>query len=271
MILESSNLEVEDLSKDYHGIAGAKLQVLQNISFDVNLSQEKGTIVSVLAPFGAGKTTLLKIVCGIEKPTSGEVILTGKKYNLDQMPGKIVFIPEKPSSFPWFNVEENIKFAAGLKSKIVDPKKIEKLISIVGLDGYQNHFPHDKSLGFRFRISLARALAVEPQLLLLDDPLKNLNNQTKKEIKQLIHIITGELHTNIILTTTNIHDSISISDEIYLMKKNPGMIIEQISIDKLKLNEKNGDYFTSLKGQIEKAFALHDNSSLISEAKEFQY
>jgi ABC-type nitrate/sulfonate/bicarbonate transport system ATPase subunit len=267
--LEPSTLEVVDLSKDYHGLAGAKQHVLQNVSLEVNLYQEKGTIVSVLAPFGAGKTTLLKMICGIEKPTSGEVILTGRKYNLNQMPGKIVYIPENPSSFPWYNVEENIKFAASLKSRIVDPKKIEKLISIVGLEGYQNHFPHDKSLGFRFRISLARALTVEPQLLLLDDPLKNLNNQTKKEIKELILFIADELHTSIILTTTNIHDSISISDELYLMKKNPGMIFDKIRIDRLKIIEKNGDYFTSLKRQIEKAFAVFDNSSLISEAKEF--
>ena len=270
MITEPSILKIVNLSKDYHSVAGAKQRVLQNVSCEVNLSQKKGNIVSILAPFGAGKTTLLKIVSGIENPSSGEVILTGNKYNINQLHGKIVFIPEKASSFPWFNVEENIKFAASLKSKIADSKKIEKLISIVGLNGYEKHFPHSKSLGFRFRISLARALAAEPELILLDEPLKKLDIQTKKEIKLLILQIAETVPANIILTTSNINDSISISDEIYLMKKNPGMIIDKIKIDRLKLIEKNGDYFTSLKGQIEKSFAGYDSSTLISEAKEFQ-
>ena len=264
---QESSLKVTDLSKDYHDISGAKQHVLQNVNFEVNLSHEKGNLISILAPFGAGKTTLLKILSGIEKPTGGSVILTGKKYENEQLHGKIVFIPEKASSFPWLNVKQNIIFAAKVKSKIFDNENINNLIDLVGLSGYENHFPHHKSLGFRFRIALARSLVVNPQLLLLDDPLKNLHHQVKKEIKELI---ISKSKINILLTTTNLNDSISISDEIFLMKKNPGMIIDRIKVDKLKLIENKGEYFTSLKQQIEKTFAGYDNSSLISEAKEFQ-
>jgi len=268
---EDTILEIVNVSKDYYGIAGAKQHVLQNVSLNVNFSLTKGKIFSILAPFGAGKTTLLKIACGLEKPSSGEVIVTGKKCEPEQLHGKIVYIPEKPSSYPWLNVEQNIKFAAGLKLKEINPGQIQELISQVGLEGYEKHYPNEKSLGFRFRISLARALAVEPQLLLLDDPLKNLHHQVKKEIKQLIEFIVNELNISVILTTTNINDSISISDEIYLMKKNPGMIIDEIKIDRAKLIDKDGDYFTLIKRQIEKTFADHENSTLISEAKNSQF
>ncbi len=271
MNLENTILDIVNVSKDFHGISGSKQHVLENVNLSVKISSAKGKIFSVLAPFGAGKTTLLKIVCGLEKPSIGGVNVTGKKYDAEYLHGKIVFIPEKPSSYPWLNVEQNIKFAAGLKFKEINFSHIQELISLVGLEGYENHFPNDKSLGFRFRISLARALAVGPQLLLLDDPLKDLHYEVKREIKQLIQFIVNKLNISIILTTTNINDSISLSNNIYLMKKNPGMIIEEIAVDRLKLIDKNGDYFTSLKRQIERTFAEHDNSTLISEAKNLQF
>jgi len=267
---EQSLLKIINVSKDYHGIAGAKQHVLQNVNLDVKFSYEKSRLISILAPLGAGKTTLLKIISGLVKPSNGEVNVTGKKCEPEELRGKVVYIPEKASSFPWMNVKQNIIFAFNLKSAALENNKLKKLINLVGLEGYENHFPNDKSLGFRFRISLARALAVEPQILLLDDPFKEMHHEVKKEINELILSLIFELKINIIFATANINNAIFLSDEIYLMKKNPGMIIDKIVVDRLKLTEKNGDYFTSLKGQIEKVFAGHDNSSFISEANKFQ-
>jgi len=205
-----------------------KTLVLNNISFEIQTSNESGKLVSVLAPFGAGKSTLLKIISALQKPSEGEILLNGKIYNEPR--GEIAYIPEKPSSFPWLNTTQNIEFVTKETSSNKD--KVNHLIDIAGLSGYEDHSPANKSFGFRFRIALARALAVNPEVILIDDSFKNMKSVTRKGIYELVLKIKEELKINFLVATTNIHEAIFLSDEILLMKKDPGTIFKKLCMDK---------------------------------------
>ncbi len=251
-------LELKNISKSFHGLAGSKINVLDEINLKIDLGNNYGRINTILSPAKSGKTTLLKIISAIEMPTAGEVFLNGNKYSSPD--GSITVIPEKASSFPWLNVKQNVEFGLKIKNYIPEifGKKREELISIVGLEGYENHFPHEKESGFRFRIALARALAVEPKLILLDNPFHNLGKETKIELYELIENVKKQLKVNFILATTNAHEAILLSDNIFLMKKNPARIFHEIQIDELTRKNLDGDKYHSLKSEIDKSFGKHE-------------
>lgn len=198
-------LTVENISKEYSDEVGYRINLLKNVSFTV----EKGSVTSIIAPTGSGKSSLLKILAGLEEPTSGEIKQSNGINN--------ILIPSKPSSFPWMNVRENVKF--GLTE--IDESKVNDIIKLVGLDGYEDHVPHNKSYGFRFRISLATSLIRNPHILILDEPFNEMDATTKGEVYLLIKSVNEKLNTTIILGTTNITEAIFLSDKVCLMKKVP--------------------------------------------------
>ena len=237
-------LEIKNLSKEFVVETGFKNKLFQNISFKI----DKSSITTLLAPTGSGKTSFLKIISGLDKPTAGEMVNENSN---------IVFIPSSPSSFPWMTVEENIQFVL---KEISDVKKIIKL---VGLEGYENHIPNNKSLGFRFRISLARALALKPSLIVLDEPFTQMDVQTRSEIYELIRKINTSEKQTILLGTTNITEAIYLSDKIVLMKKNPGEIIEEINVEFGKertLEILDKEEFHLLRTRIEKIYKENNSS-----------
>ena len=230
---------VNNISKKYSDKVGYSINLLKDISFSI----EGKNFISIVAPVGSGKTSLLKILSGLDQPTSGSI---------DSNLSKRVFIPSSPSSFPWLSVYNNISFNSDLgKSEIQD------IINLVGLNGYEDHFPHNKSEGFRFRISLGRALANKPDMIIIDQPFTNLNTSTKTEIYNLIRSIYIQHTIPFILGTTNITEAILLSDEIYLMKKNPGEIIENIKINlprERKPNIIESEEYLSIRSKIENIF-----------------
>lgn len=242
----NSELNIKNLSKEFVDRAGYKKKLIQNISFDVSA----GNITTVLAPTGTGKSSLLKIISGLDSPTSGEVLKTGN--------GKIIYIPSEPSSFPWMSVQENILLALEKK------EDVKKYISLVGLEGYGEHIPDNKSLGFRFRISLARALALKPAVIVLDEPFGKMDPITKGEIYNLIHKINKNEKQTILLGTTNITEAIYLSDKIVLMKKDPCEVLEEIEVNlsaerSLELLDKVE--FNALREKIEKIYKEYQSAS----------
>lgn len=211
--MENKTLNIDKISKRYTDKVGYSINLLKEISFTVN----SGEFTSVLAPVGSGKSSFLKILSNLDKPTSGKI---------DSQFNKIIYIPSEPSSFPWLNVLDNISF----NSKY-DSKKIEEIVNLVELHGYEDHFPNNKSEGFRFRISLARAFANDPDLIIIDEPFNSLNTATRKEIYQLVRKVSSKTKVSFLLGTTNITEAIFLSDKVFLMKKNPGELIDEIKID----------------------------------------
>ncbi len=261
MNVKSALLEIKGVVKYFPGRSGSKLLVLDGINLTNDFKGQKGSIVSILAPFASGKSTLLKIISAIEEPSAGKIMLNGTAY--DKPDGRIAYIPEKPSSYQWLSVEQNIMFAAaGAKNKSTN---IEELVSAVGLTGYGKHNPHPKSTGFRFRIALARALAADPVLILLDDPFKKLRGETKKEIYALLKKLRDELNLNFLLGTTNITEAVGLSDKIYLMKGHPGQIFKEIEIDCEAMRLDISKYSASVRAEIETAYSAFEGTPLISE------
>lgn len=236
-------LKIESLFKIYEPDEGIKISVLEDVNLDIKLNDDKAEIISLLSPFRGGKSTLLKMISGIENPTSGKIIY-------DDRIKSVPLITEKPSSFPWLNVKENVQYGIKL-SKDNNILNAEHFISIAGLTGYENHYPHNKSFGFRFRISLARALPVFPRLILIDDSFKKMDSETKEEAYHLIKKIKNELNVTFIIATTNISEAILLSDKIYLLKKN---IKDEFILSRSKIEQEgkmNPDEVRKIRREIE--------------------
>jgi len=208
--MNDNYISLKKLSKVYTDKVGYRINLLQDISLEI----DKKEFISILAPAGSGKTSLLKLLAGLIEPTSGSI-----ESNIKRKP----FIPSLPSSFPWLSVKENVSFYSELNET-----RIDEIIDLVGLHGYENHFPHDRSEGFRFRISLGRALAINPGIIIIDEPFNNLNTDTRKEIYSLVRSVFEEKSIPFIFGTTNITEAIYLSDKIHLMKKNPGQIFDSL-------------------------------------------
>ena len=177
-----------------------------------------------------------------------------KKYL--QPTGKIVLIPEKSATLPWLNVRQNIELAGRLETcgKNIENRDIEDLISLVGLSGYENHFPQNDSFGFRFRISLARALLFNPVVLLLDDCFKKMDSATREEIYNLVYDISKKVNPYFILATTNVLEAIRLSGRIFLMSKNPGRIYNDIKISGEFIHNYRNEEFSGYRNLIEDAY-----------------
>ncbi len=209
-------LEAKNITKNFTTEFGLKVELFENVSFELGEKE----ILTFLAPKGAGKSTLVKIAAGFLKPDSGEV----KIYTPP------VYIPEKPNSFPWLNVEENLLFANSFLSK----EEIAELLDFVGLEGYGKHFPNNISVGFRFRISLARALALRPKIVILDEPFALARHDVKKELYDLILKAKEEKNISFLIATSNISEAIYFSDKIIQLSKKPGKIINEVEVSNLK-------------------------------------
>ncbi len=245
-------LELSGIKKIFSSVYGTKEIVIGNISLIIDANCSK--ITSILASFGSGKSTLFKIISGVEKATSGEVILKGEKYL--QAEGKIVLIPEKSASLPWLNVRKNIELACGLETcgKNAGSYEINDLINLVGLSGYENHYPHNSSSGFRFRICLARALMLNPVVLLLDDCFKKMDAATREEIYSLIHEISKKVDSYFLLATTNVIEALRLSGRVFLMNKNPATIYNEFEISGEFIQNYKDQKFIKYRRLIEEAY-----------------
>ncbi|MCF6269245.1 MAG: ATP-binding cassette domain-containing protein [Melioribacteraceae bacterium] len=223
-------IKIESISKKYSDISGYTIQLFENISFDI----ESDKITTLLAPKGTGKSTLLKMIAGIDEDS--------------KIPDeKRVYIPTKPSSFPWLNVRENIIF----NLKNVDDNDLKSIVKFVGLDGYEDHFPNNNSIGFRFRISLARAIINNPELILIDESISNLQLKRKFELYSLLRKVTSEKGIPILYSTSLVSEAIRLSDKIILMNQLPSKIISEKTIlidEETRADEKMtfniSDYFS---------------------------
>jgi ABC-type nitrate/sulfonate/bicarbonate transport system ATPase subunit len=207
----SGNLiEIKNLSKNFIDKTGYKVHLLE----DVSLNIEKGKITSLLAPKDSGKSTLLKMIAGIEPGLKDESETGGKSK---------IYIPSRASSFPWLDVESNITY----NYKTASEDELKSIISLVGLEAYDKHYPDNRSLGFRFRIALGRSLIRKPDLILIDESFNEMPSDIKDDIYNLLLHVKRELSLTLLIGTSNISEAVLLSDVIYLMDKNPGKIIER--------------------------------------------
>ncbi len=218
-------LVIDHVSKRYGDRAGKATMALQNITLTVDHEE----FVAIVGPSGSGKSTLLAMVAGLTDITSGEIYFSGLENGVDPRIG-VVF--QEHALFPWRTVIHNIEF--GLEQRGIGKKERREkaffYVEMMGLTGFEHKFPHQLSGGMRQRVGIARALAIQPDLLLMDEPLSALDAQTRLILQEeLLRIWNHERH-NTLYVTHNIQEAVALADRVVVLTSRPGQIAEVVNI-----------------------------------------
>ena len=196
----------------------APVRALANFDIDV----EEGEFLSMVGPSGCGKSTFLNILLGLIKPESGELLLHGRKISGPGTDRAMVF--QEFGLLPWRTVQHNIELGLELK-RVPGAKRrgiAERLVALVGLSGFEAHYPHELSGGMKQRVGLARALATDPDVLLMDEPFAALDAQTRDLMQVELLRIWREAKKTVLFVTHQIDEAIYLSDRVVVMSKRPG-------------------------------------------------
>ena len=228
-MVTSTLLEVRSVNQMY-GTGERRFTAVQNI----NLSMKEGEFVALVGPSGCGKSTLLRIITGLNKPTSGVVLYRDNVLVGVNPHATIVF--QTFALFPWLTVQQNVEIALKVRGVPLEErtKRAIALLDKVGLDGFENAYPRELSGGMRQKVGFARAMAVEPELLCLDEPFSALDVLSAEALRgELLELWTaGDIPTKAILMVThNIEEAITLADRIIVMDKEPGHIIADLTVD----------------------------------------
>lgn len=216
-----ATVEIKDLSKHYGSTS---------VFDDVSLHVDDNEFVSILGPSGCGKTTLLRIVAGIEGATAGAVEMDGSEVRRPRPDTTLVF--QNFRLLPWRTVEDNVAYGLRLRGKSKSEARAlaRPYVDMVGLEGGEKKYPYQLSGGMQQRVGLARALAIKPGILLMDEPFGALDAQTRELMQdELLKIWSGDKKT-VMFVTHSIDEAIVLSDRVIVMQSNPGRIVEDIRI-----------------------------------------
>lgn len=219
-------LQIDNISKDFTTTSGKILPVLQ----DINLSINEEEFVALVGPSGCGKSTLLNITSGLLEPTSGTVKFTHVAAGYEP---RMSIVFQETGLFPWRNVYDNIAFGletSGI-SKEEKQARIKHYIELVGLKGFEKSFPHQLSGGMRQRVGIARALAIEPDLLLMDEPFSALDAQTRTIMQEELVTLWEKTRLTTLYVTHNIQEAVMLADRVVLLSRRPGKVSKILTIN----------------------------------------
>ena len=217
-------VEVVGVSKSYIS-GGREVEVLKDISFEVGRE-----FVSIIGPSGCGKSTLLRIIAGVEKPSGGRVV-----FNLNRKP-IIGFVFQFPTLLPWMTVLDNVilpLIATGMqKSNAIE--KARMTLKVVGLGGFEDFYPSELSGGMKQRVNIARALAIEPDVLLMDEPFSNLDPLTAESLRsEVLDIWLSSILPvkSIIMVTHNVEEAVIMSDKVIMLSPRPARVLKIVDVN----------------------------------------
>jgi len=241
---EKKGLKVDHIIKNFE-ISGEEVEALS----DINLEVKEGEFVSIVGASGCGKSTLLKLIIGLEKSTSGEIVIGDRKVERPSIDCGMVF--QEARLYPWLNVEKNIEFGISKKlSKKEKNKTVVEHIELVGLNGFEKALPKQLSGGMQQRVSIARALVNRPDILLLDEPFGALDALTRINMQnEVLRIWEAEKKT-MILVTHDKDEAIYLGDQVVVLSSRPGKIKKIISVDLPRPRERTSDEFIAIRKKV---------------------
>lgn len=217
-----SAVQIQNVSKRFGG-----LDVLRDISLTVN----PGEFVAIVGPSGCGKSTLLRMVAGLERPDSGQVRYRDRAVTGPGPDRTLLF--QEHALYPWRTVAENVGFGLELAGVPIEQrqKRVAEVLDMVGLTGFERYYPSQLSGGMRQRASVARALVVKPELLLLDEPYGALDAMTRAAMQDELLALQAELGQTMLLITHDMEEAVYLADRILVMSDRPGQILQEVQVD----------------------------------------
>jgi NitT/TauT family transport system ATP-binding protein len=244
-----SRIDVEAVTKRYeaHGDAVTALS-------GVTLTVQEGEFVSIVGPSGAGKTTLLRLLAGLETPSAGTILVDDEPVTGPDPDRGLVF--QAATLYPWLTVAENVRF--GLEVADVDParadERVEKLLTVVGLADRADATPPELSGGMQERVGIARALAPDPAILLLDEPFSDLDVATREALQADLLDLWATLEKTVVMVTHTVGEAVRLSDRVIVLQGDPGRIdrILDVALDRPRDPERDSfkPYVSAIRGAI---------------------
>lgn len=238
---EKAKVIVNHLTKKF-----GDLLVLDDVSFEV----PEGDLLCVVGPTGCGKTTFLNSLVNIYDITAGEILLDGKKVNNKEQ--SIAYIFQGDSTMPWLTVEENVRFGLDLKKIPAKIKKerVEKYLDIVGLTKYRNYYPKQLSASMLQRVSIARAFATEPELLLMDEPYGQLDIELRFKLEDELVRLWQMTGTTVIFITHNIEEAVYLGNNIMVLTNKPTTVKETLHNELPRPRDITSPEFVALRNKV---------------------
>jgi NitT/TauT family transport system ATP-binding protein len=231
-------LELKNITKDYVDDRGKKTVVLNSINLSINHHE----YISIVGPSGGGKSTLLRIIMGLETCTTGELLLKGKPLK-GKIDPHMAMVFQSFGLFPWLTVVENVEF--GLESNHIPKderrKKSLNIVQEVGLEGFENAYPRELSGGMKQRVGIARALVLDPEVLLMDEPFSSLDPLTAEALREeILKVWSNRLTTPdvVIMVTHNVEEAVYLSDRVVVLSHRPACVVKEVQIDIPRPREK---------------------------------
>ncbi|MBB3458311.1 NitT/TauT family transport system ATP-binding protein [Rhizobium sp. BK313] len=223
---EAAAIEIDHCIKKFRLGSGPEMTALA----DVSLKIRSGEFVAIIGPSGCGKSTVLRLIASLEQPTSGHVSIKGNSPSelADQHRLGVAF--QDHALLPWLTTEQNIALPYRLAGKKTDHDRVKDLIRLIGLAGFEKARPKQMSGGMRQRVSIARALVLKPEVLLLDEPFGALDAVTRRQMNIELQRTWTELRTTTLLVTHSVDEALFLADRIFVMTGRPGRVLQEVSV-----------------------------------------
>jgi len=257
MIDMSSNTEImlKDIGMVYKTTDGRDVTALTSVSLDI----QRGEFISLLGPSGCGKTTLLRIIADLLQPTSGTITVGGESPKAARLKQRYGIVFQSAVLYDWRTVKKNVTLPLEIMHvpKSERSERAEKMLELVGLTDFANHYPNQLSGGMQQRVGIARALALRPEILLMDEPFSALDEFTREKLHIDLLRIWRKTNKTIIFVTHNISESVFLSDRVCVLSPHPGRLSAVVDIDLPRprtMEMRDTPHFTELVAKVRGSF-----------------
>jgi len=247
-----SVIRIQGVNMVYPGRDGHETHALREVNLDIR----QGEFISLLGPSGCGKTTLLRIIADLLEPTSGEVLVFGVTPRQARMNRQFGIVFQSPVLYEWRTVRNNIRLPLEIMKvpKAEQEDRIDQQLDLVGLTKFANRYPHQLSGGMQQRVGIARALAMKPALLLMDEPFSASDEFTREKLNEDLLRIWKISQKTVVFVTHNISEAVYLSDRVVVMSPHPGRVSSVIDVDLPRPRSQESPEFFSLYTRIRRGF-----------------